>query len=102
MNNDPTTKKPTARASKAEPGDIVFAAQVRAARGLLGWSQQDLSERSGVARIVIARLEQGVSDPRFSTVTAVRKALAEAGVALFEDADGAYGVRRSAGGGRVG
>ena len=73
----------------------MFAAQVRAARALLGWSQQDLSDKSGVSRIVIARIEQGVSDPRISTVGAVQKALAEAGVTLFAEADGSHGVRRA-------
>jgi transcriptional regulator with XRE-family HTH domain len=45
----------------------VFAAQLRAARALLNWSQDDLAMRSGVSRTVIARLEAGQTDARTST-----------------------------------
>lgn len=37
----------------------VSPAQIRAARGLLGWSQNDLAEASGLSRRTIASIELG-------------------------------------------
>jgi transcriptional regulator with XRE-family HTH domain len=53
--------------------------QIRAARGLLGWSQQDLAVASGTARRTVTTLEMdgSASEPSKSAVT---KALEEAGV----------------------
>jgi ribosome-binding protein aMBF1 (putative translation factor) len=42
--------------------------QVRAARGLLGWSRLDLSKVSGVSHNTIKGLELGETDPRRSTL----------------------------------
>jgi len=36
---------------------MITASQLRASRALLGWSQDDLAERSGVSKPTIARLE---------------------------------------------
>ena len=74
--------------------DQIFSAQVRAARALLGWSQGDLSEHSGVSRNVIARLELGISDARMSTVRAIRETLVKAGVDLVTEPSGKFGVLR--------
>ncbi|MFZ2080389.1 MAG: helix-turn-helix transcriptional regulator [Xanthobacteraceae bacterium] len=38
-------------------------AQIRAARGLLGWRQEDLSKASGVGTATIQRIEKG-DNPR--------------------------------------
>jgi predicted transcriptional regulator len=32
------------------PSSIIFAAKIRAARGLLNWSQGELAERAGVSK----------------------------------------------------
>jgi DNA-binding XRE family transcriptional regulator len=69
----------------------VFAAQIRAARALLNWSQDDLATRSGVSRTVIARLESGQTDARTSTTVSIRSALKSAGIRLVDD-DGDYGA----------
>ena len=80
--------------------DLIFAAQVRAARGLLAWSQIDLAEKTGLSRTVIARLEQGVTDARFSTINQIRTTFADAGVTFVTEPAGSFGVhcraRRSA------
>ena len=71
--------------------------QIRAARGLLGWSRAELADRSGVARNTLQRLEDGLVSPRSSTLEALRDALAEAGVMfLASGPDGGEGVRRDA------
>jgi len=42
---------------KADP-KLVYAAQVRAARALLGWSQGDLAERAGISKQTVNRERQ--------------------------------------------
>jgi DNA-binding XRE family transcriptional regulator len=41
---------------KADP-KLVYAAQVRAARALLGWSQGELAERAGISKQSVNRIE---------------------------------------------
>jgi hypothetical protein len=55
---------------------------IRAARALLRWEQQDLSEASGVSLTTIKRLEgrPGALAAHSSTVTALRRALESAGI----------------------
>jgi ribosome-binding protein aMBF1 (putative translation factor) len=72
-----------------------FAAQVRAARGLLGWSQGDLADRAGLARTVVVRLELGITDSRISSVHAISEAFSKAGVVFLNEPNGNYGVLRN-------
>jgi transcriptional regulator with XRE-family HTH domain len=65
---------------------MITPRQIRAARALLGWSQQQLADNAIVSLNVVARLESGVVDSRISTVQAVQKALVKAGIE-FLDAD---------------
>ena len=67
---------------------LVYAAQIRAARGLLDWSQGELAERSGVSKQSVTRIENGTMDPRFSTMTALYEAIRSAGVEMAEDVNG--------------
>jgi len=64
---------------------LVYAAQVRAARALLGWSQGDLAERAGISKQTVNRIESGNMDARFSTVSALDEAFRGAGVVMGED-----------------
>jgi len=59
----------------------------------LGWSQQDLADKSVISVNAIRRLETGEVDPRLSTVTAVQKAIVKAGVVLLQNGDMGEGVR---------
>ena len=70
------------------PSSIIFAAKIRAARGLLNWSQGELAERAGVSKQSVTRIENGTMDPRFSTITALYQAIRSAGVVLADDVDG--------------
>jgi predicted transcriptional regulator len=65
---------------------MITARQIRAARALLGWSQQQLADRAIVSLNALARMEKGNVDSRVSTVVAVQKALTKAGIE-FLDAD---------------
>lgn len=73
---------------------MLTAAQIRAARALLGWSQPVLAKASGVSLPTIVRMEGAVGPGRSSAanVDAVRQALENAGVAFLEGDDaGALG-----------
>ena len=72
---------------------MITACQIRAARALLGWSQQDLADKSVISVNAIRRLETGEVDPRLSTVTAVQKAIVKAGVVLLQNGDMGEGAR---------
>jgi transcriptional regulator with XRE-family HTH domain len=67
--------------------------QIRAARALLGWRQEDLSKASGVGTATIQRIEK--SDRRItgyiSTAMRIQAAFENAGV-LFIDDDETAGV----------
>lgn len=65
---------------------MITARQIRAARTLLGWTQQKLADNAVVSLNAIARLEAGKVDSRMSTVSAVQKALEQGGV-LFLSAN---------------
>jgi transcriptional regulator with XRE-family HTH domain len=68
-------------------------AQIRAARALLGWRQEDLSKASGVGTATIQRIEKGDSPigGYVSTLVRIQAAFEDAGV-LFIDGDGAAGI----------
>lgn len=75
-------------------GVMISARQIRAARALLGWSQQELADKAIVSVSAIRRLEGDEVDPRMSTVAAVKTALENAGVEFqFTDATKGEGVR---------
>ncbi|WP_342627189.1 helix-turn-helix transcriptional regulator [Nguyenibacter vanlangensis] len=73
--------------------NTITAAQVRAARGLLGWTRDELVAASGVPKSTLVRLEDGNSAPRTSTLTAIRTALETAGVEFIAENGGGAGVR---------
>ena len=62
-----------------------------AARALLKWSQTRLAESSGVALSTVAEFEIDKREPRDDNVTAIRRALEDAGVE-FIPAKGGKGV----------
>ncbi|WP_397583489.1 helix-turn-helix domain-containing protein [Sphingorhabdus sp.] len=70
------------------PFRLIYAAKIRAARGLLNWSQGELAERAGVSKQSITRIEKGIMDPRFSTMTALNEAIRSTGVDMSEDGSG--------------
>jgi transcriptional regulator with XRE-family HTH domain len=72
---------------------MVTAAQIRAARALLGWSQLQLSDKAIVSVNAINRLERELVDSKMSTLSAVEKALQRAGVEFIPAAEKGEGVR---------
>ncbi len=72
-----------------------FSAQLRAARGLVGWSQEDLAKASGAALSTVRRMESSIGQLRSTTENAwkVQKALEDASVVFIDENGGGPGVR---------
>jgi transcriptional regulator with XRE-family HTH domain len=72
-----------------------YSAQIRAARALLGWSQERLADRAGIGLATLKRIEQneGLVKGNFSTIFNIQKALEQAGIHFTEDDSGEIGVR---------
>jgi predicted transcriptional regulator len=72
---------------------MITPRQIRAARALLGWSQQQLADRAIVSLNAVTRLEKGKVDSRRSTVDAIEKTLIKAGVEFLPAGERGEGVR---------
>ena len=72
-----------------------YSAQIRAARALLGWSQDRLSKKADIGLATLRRIEQkeGIAKGNFSTIIKIQKALEQAGIHFTEDDTGEIGVR---------
>jgi transcriptional regulator with XRE-family HTH domain len=70
---------------------LAFAAKIRIARAVLGWSQGELAFRIGMTQRAVHKLEQGDTEPRRATMLAIETIWNEEGL-IFEDA-GAGGFR---------
>ncbi|MBM2711652.1 helix-turn-helix transcriptional regulator [Mesorhizobium caraganae] len=77
----------------------ITAGQLRAARGLIGWSQQDLAEKAEVGRATIADFEAGKRAPYATTLARLQETLVAAGVEFIPENGGGAGVRLRKGGG---
>lgn len=71
---------------------MVTAAQCRAARGLLDWSQQDLADHAGLGIVTIRQIEAGSTEPRRATLTVLEQAFERAGIAFINENGGGSGV----------
>jgi predicted transcriptional regulator len=69
--------------------------QIKAARALLGWSQDELANHSGVSAPTVKRLEAAEGDigGRAETGEALVAALQQAGVEFIAENGGGAGVR---------
>jgi predicted transcriptional regulator len=72
---------------------MITPRQIRAARALLGWSQQQLADHAIVSLNAVTRLEKGKVDSRTSTVAAIEKALTRAGIEFLSGGEKGEGVR---------
>jgi transcriptional regulator with XRE-family HTH domain len=63
---------------------MIASAQIRAARGLIGWSQKDLAKATGLSLAAVNNLERNVGAPRVQTLLFVQQALERAGVEFTE------------------
>jgi predicted transcriptional regulator len=69
--------------------------QIKAARALVGWSQDDLADKAGISVPTIKRLEAAEGDigGRAETRAALVVALEKAGVEFIAENGGGAGVR---------
>ena len=72
---------------------MVSAAQCRAARGLLDWSQQELADRAGLGIVTIRQIEADITDPRRATLAVLKQAFERAGIEFIDENGGGPGVR---------
>jgi transcriptional regulator with XRE-family HTH domain len=72
---------------------MIEPAQIRAARALLGWRQEDLWKASGVGAATVRRVESSNSSATtyVSTLSRIQAAFETAGVVFIED-DGIAGL----------
>ncbi len=68
---------------------MITTAQIRGARGILNWSQGDLSERTDISATSIGSIENGLTQPRESTLSVIQKAFEDAGIEFL----GLEGIR---------
>ena len=68
---------------------MIYPVQIRAARALLDWSQQELAERCAVGLATIKRIEAAGSElsGTAKTLFRIQKALEAAGVVFLEETD---------------
>jgi transcriptional regulator with XRE-family HTH domain len=73
---------------------LIKIEQLRAARGLLGWSQTELGQRAGLSLPTVKRVETG-KGARVSEEarTKLQNALEAAGVIFIQENGGGPGVR---------
>jgi transcriptional regulator with XRE-family HTH domain len=70
--------------------------QSRAGRGLLDWSQKKLAKKAGVGESTVRDFEKGRRDPLPENLSAIRRALEDAGVRFIPAGkSGGTGVRLS-------
>ena len=76
--------------------EMLEKAQIRAARALLDWRQDDLAKAAKVGLATIQRIERGrgAISGNIATLLRIKTALERAGVRFLEpDSDGGAGVR---------
>lgn len=76
---------------------MLFGSQIRGARGLIGWSQDQLADHAGVGVATIRRMEavDGVVPGNVESAMRIRGALEKAGIQFIEQGDKGPGVQLS-------
>lgn len=72
---------------------MITTAQIRGARGVLNWSQGDLSERTGISATSIGSIENGLTQARESTLENIQKAFEDSGIEFLPN----DGIRKKSG-----
>lgn len=72
---------------------LISAEQCRGARGMLGWSQDELAEAASLSRATIADFERGERTPIMNNLVALRAAFEAAGLEFIPENGGGVGLR---------
>ncbi len=70
---------------------MITKEQCRAARGLLGWTQQDLADHAGMSKTAINNFERGTNEIRSESQFAIREAFERSEIEFVGD----YGVQKT-------
>jgi transcriptional regulator with XRE-family HTH domain len=60
------------------------AAQIKAARNALGWTQRELAEKARINRRTVSNLEAGKHTPNSRTLLSIRQAFEVAGLEFVD------------------
>jgi len=71
----------------------ILSAAIRAGRGALNWSQQELAEKAGTALPTVARIETGVTSPKVHTLSLLISALEKGGVSFDWTQPNGFGLK---------
>ena len=71
----------------------ITAAQCRAARGLLAWSQEELATNALVSRATVADFEANARRPMRNNLASMRDCMFAAGVEFTDEKEGGVGVK---------
>jgi len=63
---------------------MISIEQIKAARALLGWTQEELAAAAGLSKPSINTLERRIANPKVDTMMSIQKALESAGVEFTE------------------
>jgi ribosome-binding protein aMBF1 (putative translation factor) len=71
-----------------------YSAQIRGARALLGWSQEQLAKKAGIGWATLRRIEQkkGIIKGNFSTILKIQRTFEQAGIHFIENNSEGTGV----------
>jgi transcriptional regulator with XRE-family HTH domain len=73
---------------------VITKRQLRAARGLLGWTQGDLAEASNISRETLADFESGKRTPIRNNLAAIMRAFESAGIRFLGESGVEFGNNR--------
>lgn len=63
---------------------MISIEQIKAARALLNWNQQDLADRAAMSKTALANIERGSASPRMESLAAIQKALEDDGIEFVD------------------
>ncbi len=72
---------------------MINSAQIRAARGLLKWTQAMLAHKAAISVVTLNMIENDSVDARASTLRSIENVLEKAGVELIGNERDGIGVR---------
>lgn len=71
---------------------LAFAAKLRLARAVLGWSQSELGFRIGLSQRAVHKIEQGDTEPRRTTIRVIEEIWRDEGIEFEDLGDGGFRV----------
>ncbi len=72
---------------------MISVAQIRAARGLLKWTQASLAHKAAISTVTLNMIENEAVRPRESTLGSIQAALEAGGVEFLSEDGMGVGVR---------